>query len=80
MHLVGRAGNDTACFLSIDVIPRHRMVVVYVEGHAMFKGQPDKLLALAVAKTGLIMIPLSKDTCERHMPTNSAPPPSDPPK
>ena len=75
MHLIDRAGNDTSPLFSIDEMRRLRMAVGYEENKVMFKDNPDVWHVLPVAKKGLMMIPLTKEACERHATT---PPPPQP--
>ena len=42
------------------------MVVAYEESKVMFKDNPDIWHALPVTKKGLMMIPLTKEACDRH--------------
>ena len=78
MHLTDRAGNETSPLFSIDDKRRHRMVVDYEENKVMFKDKPNAWHTLPVTKKGLMMIPLTKEACDRHM-TSDAPPPPEPP-
>ena len=41
----------------------------------MFKGKPDEWHTLPATKKGLMMTPRTKETCERHMPPQTPPPP-----
>ena len=75
MHLIDRAGNETSPLFSIDDQRRHRMVVDYEENKVMFKDQPDQWHELPVTKKGLMMIPLTKEACDLHMPSHPPPPP-----
>ena len=75
MHLNDKAGNDTCPLLSINDMRRLRMVVDYEEGKLMFKDKPDVWRALPTTKKGLMMIPLTKEACERY---NMTPPPPQP--
>ena len=79
MHVIDRAGNETSPVFSIDGKRRHRMVVDYEENHVMFKDKPDVWHELPVTKKGLMMLPLTKEACERHALTHPPPPP-EPPK
>ena len=66
MHLIDSAGNAASPLFSIDEMRRLRMVVDYEENKVMFKDNPDIWHVLAVTKKGLMMIPLTKEACERH--------------
>ena len=66
MHLIDRSGNDTSPLFSIDEMRRLRMVVDYEENKVMFKDNPDVWHTLPTTKKGLMMIPLTKEACERH--------------
>ena len=66
MHLIDKAGNDTCPLLSINDLRRLRMVVDYEEGKVMFKDNPDVWHKLPTTKKGLMMIPLTKEACDRH--------------
>ena len=81
MHLIDRAGNETSPLFSIDDQRRSRMVVDFEENKVMFKDKPDEWHTLPVTRKGLMMIPLTKEACERHMKPQSAepPPPPSPP-
>ena len=80
MHLIDRNGNETSPLFSIDDQRRHRMVVDYEENKVMFKDRPGEWHTLPTTKKGLLMIPLTKEACERHAPSSSstAPPPPEP--
>ena len=73
MHLIDRKGNETSPLFSIDDQRRHRMVIDYEENKVMFKDRPDQWHTLPTTKKGLMMIPLTKEACEKH---KIAPPPS----
>ena len=75
MHLIDKAGNDTCPLLSINELRRLRMVIDYEEGKVMFKNNPDVWRTLPTTKKGLMMIPLTKEACERY---NMIPPPPQP--
>ena len=75
MHLIDRADNETSPLFSIDDQRRHRMVVDYEENNVMFKDQPNQWHELPVTKKGLMMIPLTKEACDLHMPSQPPPPP-----
>ena len=75
MHLIDKAGNDTCPLLSINELRRLRMVIDYEEGKVMFKDNPDVWHTLPTTKKGLMMIPLTKEACERY---NMIPPPPQP--
>ena len=75
MHLTDSAGNDTSPLFSIDEMRRLRMVVDYEDNKVMFKDNPDVWHVLPVTKKGLVMIPLTREACERHSIT---PPPPQP--
>ena len=81
MHLIDRAGNETSPLFSIEDQRRARMVVDYEENKIMFKDKPDEWHTLPTTKKGLMMIPLTKEACERHMtpPSAEPPPPPSPP-
>ena len=66
MHLADRDGNETSPLFSIDDKWRHRMVVDYEENKVMFKDLPDQWHTLPTTKKGLLMLPLTKEACERH--------------
>ena len=68
MHLIDKAGNDTCPLLSINDLRRLRMVIVYEEGKVMFKDNPDVWHELPTTKKGLMMIPLTKEACDRLQP------------
>ena len=51
------------------------MVVDYEENKVVFKDNPDIWHELPVTKKGLMMIPLTKEACERHNPAPLAPHP-----
>ena len=44
----------------------------------MFKDKPDEWHTLPVTNKGLMMTPLAKEACDRHMPSNQPPPPEPP--
>ena len=75
MHLIDKEGNDTCPLLSINDLRRLRMVIDYEEGKVMFKDSPDVWHKLPTTKKGLMMIPLTKEACERY---NTVPPPPEP--
>ena len=75
MHLIDSVGNDTSPLFSIDEMRRLRMVVDYEENKVMFKDNPDVWHVIPVTKKGLMMIPLTKEACERHQ---MPPPPPQP--
>ena len=75
MHLIDKAGNDTCPLLSINDLRRLRIVIDYEEGKVMFKDNPDVWHELPTAKKGLMMVPLTKEACDRHYKT---PPPPQP--
>ena len=75
MHLIDSVGNDTSPLFSIDEMRRLRMVVDYEENKVMFKDNPDVWHVLPVTKKGLMMMPLTKEACERH---KIPPPPPQP--
>ena len=76
MHLIDKAGNDTCPLLSINDIRRLRMVIDYEDGKVMFKDNPDVWHELPTTKKGLMMVPLTKEACDRfHM---AIPPPPTP--
>ena len=77
MHLIDRKGNDTCPLLSIHDMRILRMVVDYEDGKVMFKDSPDVWHELPTTKKGLMMVPLTKEACERH---NKSPPPPQPPQ
>ena len=52
---------------------RHRMAVGYAENKVMFNDKPDEWRMLPVTKKGLLMIPLTKDACDRHTPPPPGP-------
>ena len=66
MQLIDRTGNDTSPLFSIDEMRRLCMVVDYEENKVMFKDNPDVWHTLPTTKKGLMMIPLTKEACERH--------------
>ena len=76
MHLIDRPGNDTSPLFSIDEMRRLRMVVDYEENKVMFKDNPDVWHTLPTTKKGLMMIPLTKEACERHGFVMPPPPPT----
>ncbi len=73
MHLIDREGNETSPLFSIDDQRRHRMVVDYEENKVMFKDRPDEWHTLPTTKKGLMMIPLTKEACERQVTTVDTP-------
>ena len=75
MHLIDKEGNDTCPLLSINDLRRLRMVIDYEEGKVMFKDSPDVWHKLPTTNKGLMMIPLTKEACERF---NTIPPPPKP--
>ena len=75
MHLIDKEGNDTCPLLSINDLRRLRMVVDYEESKIMFKDSPDVWHKLPTTKKGLMMLPLTKEACERFQ---STPPPPKP--
>ena len=66
MHLIDRQGNETSPLFSIDDQRRHRMVIDCEENNVMFKDRPDEWHTLPTTKKGLMMIPLTKEACEKH--------------
>ena len=77
MHLIDRSGNETSPLFSIDDQRRHRMVVDYEENKVMFKDKPEEWHTLPTTKKGLMMIPLTKEACDRQV-TSTAPPTTEP--
>ncbi len=77
MHLIDRSENETSPSFSIDDQRRHRMVVDYEENKVMFKDRPEEWHTLPTTKKGLMMIPLTKEACERQV-TAAAPPTTEP--
>ena len=75
MHLIDRKGNDTCPLLSIHDMRILRMVVDYEDDKVMFKDNPDVWHELPTTKKGLMMVPLTKEACERHNKTPPPPPP-----
>ena len=75
VHLIDRSGDETSPLFSIDDQRRHRMVVDYEENKVMFKDRPEEWHTLPTAKKGLMMIPLTKEACGRHMTSTTSPPP-----
>ena len=75
MRFIDKAGNDSCPVLSINELRRLRMAVDYEEGKVMFKDKPDIWHELPTTKKGLMMIPLTKEACERY---NTTPPPPQP--
>ena len=71
MHLMDRNGNETSPLFSIDDQRRHRMVVDYETNQVMFKDRPKEWHTLPTTKKGLLMIPLTKEACDRHMATTT---------
>ena len=69
MHLIDCHGNETSPLFSIDDQRRYRMVVDYEENKVMFKDKPDTWHTLPTTKKGLMMIPLTKEACERQVTT-----------
>ena len=78
MHLIDRAGNDTCPLLSIHDMRIFRMVTDHEDNKVMFKDNPDVWHELPTTKKGLMMIPLTKEACERHNKISSSPPPPQP--
>ena len=52
------------------------MVVDYEDNQVMFKDNPDVWHQLPVTKKGLLMIPLTKEACDRYAPPPLAPHPA----
>ena len=75
MHLIDRSGNETSPLFSIDDQRRHRMVVDYEENKITFKDRPGEWHTLPTTKKGLMMIPLTKEACDRHSIQTTPPPP-----
>ena len=71
MHLIDREGNETSPLFSIDDKRRHRMVVDYEENKAMSEDKPDEWHTLPVTKKGLMMMPLTKEACEKFRTTET---------
>ena len=65
MHLIDKEGNDTCPLLSINDLRRLRIVVDYEESKIMFKDSPDVWHKLPTTKKGLMMMPLTKEACEK---------------
>ena len=80
MHLIDRAGNDTCPLLSIHDMRILRMVTDHEDNKVMFKDNPDVWHELPTTKKGLMMIPLTKEACERHNKKSSSSPPPPPPQ
>ena len=76
MRLIDKAGNDACPLLSINELRRLRMVIDYAEGKVMFKDKPDIWRKLPTAMKGLMMIPLTKEACERYNTTSPPPQPT----
>ena len=74
MRLIDKAGNDTCPLLSINDLRRLRMVIDYEEGKVMCKDNHDIWHELPTTKKGSMMIPLTKEACERHKMTTPPPP------
>ena len=70
-------GNDTCPLLSIHDMRVLRMVVDYEDDKIMFKDNPNVWHELPTTRKGLMMVPLTKEACERHAKT---PPPPQPPQ
>merc|ERR1712197_237540 len=66
MRLIDKVGNDACPLLSINELRRLRMVIDYEEGKVMFKNNQDVWHTLPTTKKGLMMIPLTKEACERY--------------
>ena len=66
MHLIDREGNETSPLFSIDDQRRHRMVIDYEMNKVMFKDRPEEWHTLPTTKKGLMMIPLTKEACDKH--------------
>ena len=66
MHLIDREGNDTSSLYSIYDMRRNRMVVDYETNRVTFKDNPEVWPTLPTTKKGLMMIPLTKEACDRH--------------
>ena len=66
MHLIDRKGNDTCSLLSIHDMRILRMVVDYEDDKVMFKDNPNVWHELPTTNKGLMLIPLTKDACERR--------------
>ena len=67
MHLIDREGNETSPLFSSNDMRRNRMVVDYEENKVMFKDNPEVWHTLPTTKKGLMMIPLTKEACDRHI-------------
>ena len=50
------------------------MVIDYEEGKVMFTDNPDVWHELPTTKKGLMMVPLTKEACDRHNMTTPPPP------
>ena len=77
MHLTDRAGNTTCPLLSINDMRQLRMVVDYEDNKVMFKDEHTVWHTLPTTKKGLMMVPLTKEACERHRTTTPPPPPAE---
>ena len=66
MYLIDREGNETSPLFSIDDQRRHRMVIDYEMNKVMFTDRPEEWHTLPTTKKGLMMIPLTKEACDKH--------------
>ena len=78
MHLIDLDGNKTSPLFGIDDQRRHRMVVDYEENKVMFKDRPKEWHTLPTTKKGLLMTPLTKEACDRHLTSSPTTSPPDP--
>ena len=69
MHLIDKEGNDTCPLLSINDLRRLRMVVDYEESKIMLKDSLDVWHKLSTTKKGLMMMPLTKESCKHFKTT-----------
>ena len=71
MHLIDKEGNDTCPLLSINDLRRLRMVVDYEDSKVMFKDSPEVRHKLPTTKKGLMMMPLTREACEKYRITDT---------
>ena len=75
MHLINQGGNETGPLLSVDEQRRLRMMVDYEDNKICFKDKTDEWYTLPATAKGLLLIPLTKEACDRHKTSRTSPPP-----
>ena len=75
MHLIDKEGNDTCPLLSINDLRRLRMIVDYEDSKVMFKDSPEVWRKLPTTKKCLMMMPLTREACDKYRITDTPPPP-----